>query len=79
MSRAIKISEDVKRQTGRTVYRCMNNSCQNMEPSTDMTPSDLMRGHGTACSQCGSQTEAVWSAATLPGAINQPTMSKVSR
>lgn len=79
MSRANKINEDVKRQTGRTLYRCMNNSCQHIEPSTDMRPQDAMRGLGTACSNCGSQTEAVWSGASLPGHISQPVSSKTSR
>lgn len=79
MSRALQISEDVRRQTGHTMYRCMNNSCQHMELSSDMTPQDVMRGHGPTCSKCGGLTEAVWSGASLPGSISQPISTKVPK
>lgn len=69
MSRAKQISEDIKRQTGRTWYHCLNKSCGNVEMSSDMTPTDMLRGHGPACAGCGSKTEAIASHTTLPGHV----------
>jgi len=78
MSRAFEICENIKRQTGRTVYRCMNNNCQHFEVSTDMTPKDMFQGNATACSKCGGMTEAVWGG-NVAGSINQPLSTRVNR
>jgi DNA-directed RNA polymerase subunit RPC12/RpoP len=69
MNRAQHILEDVRRQTGNTLYRCLNSECSNIESSVDMRPKDMMAGLGTACSQCGSKTEAIGGGSSLPGYI----------
>lgn len=67
MSRATQILEDVQRQTGRTMYRCINNKCGAVEVSSDLTPSDAMKGIGAQCAACGSKTEAISGHSSLPG------------
>lgn len=79
MSRAVQINENIKRQTGKMVYRCMNNQCQHVEMSDSLRPKDAMQGLGASCSKCGGVTEAVWGGTTLPGHIAQPISHKVAR